>query len=304
VEGSQIKDDLGNTVLLHGVNFPGFCDGAAGSEWGHLYREPDYIHARSWGINVIRLPFAQNFWDTGSYGGRTTKQLIDDQIMYAERNGMYIILDYHGQTPPMNLPTNWNSWLNTWVQIAQRYKSKSNVIFELLNEPRAPLTFQQWAGHAQDGVNAIRNAGADNLVLVGGWNWGNQLTPYINTRINGTNIVYTSHLYWWYTQSLPSTYNELKNTLSSSPYQWNYFVKNNIAPVLVGEFNIFNPFTASQTEINWYANMLTILNEWNMSYTPWAWIEPRGEFPLLQSDWVTPTLSGTMLISAINASAT
>ena len=92
-------------------------------------------------------------------------------------------------------------------------QSYSNVLFELYNEPHPP-SFACWAAGCaitqdntngakynytgvsiQSLVNAVRGAGANNLALVAGINWGFDLSQLGTFPITGTNIVYDSHPY-------------------------------------------------------------------------------------------------------------
>ena len=51
-------------------------------------------------------------------------------------------------------------------------------------------------------VDTVRSAGASNLVLVGGLDWGYDLSQIATYHLNGTNIVYDTHPYD-YTGKLP-----------------------------------------------------------------------------------------------------
>ena len=92
-----------------------------------------------------------------------------------------------------------------WTEVATRYKGDGRVLFELYNEPHdVPWTTWQKGGTTGSGwevvgmqqlYDAVRAAGADNLVIVGGLNWAFDLSGVATNRIAGYNIVYATHPY-------------------------------------------------------------------------------------------------------------
>jgi hypothetical protein len=62
-------------------------------------------------------------------------------------------------------------------------------------------------------VDAVRNSGATNLVLVAGMGWGFNLSQISNYPINGSNIVYDTHPYP-YVGKGPNSWNAAFGTIS------------------------------------------------------------------------------------------
>ncbi|WP_169513384.1 cellulase family glycosylhydrolase [Flexithrix dorotheae] len=73
---------------------------------------------------------------------------IDSLVQYAENNGMYAIINFHDVGNKNNSIDPVNCWLTEfqvgyemdfatefWNKVADRYKNKTHVVFELLNEP-------------------------------------------------------------------------------------------------------------------------------------------------------------------------
>ena len=132
--------------------------------------------------------------------------------------------------------------LDFWESVASLCKSKPWVFFDLFNEPYdehsensvswrqvvrgiSEISPGKWRSHLpntekwqrDDGgwravgynelVEVIRNAGAENLIICSGTDWGYNLSGATFYPVKGDNIVYGTHLYehqaedcehWWY----------------------------------------------------------------------------------------------------------
>ena len=194
-----------------------------------------------WGANTVRLPLSEGFWLKGAPGypctaaqyQSTVKQVVDT-LTALKLNVMLDLqwTDAGGQSGQGGGP--WSmadaDSVVFWQQVAPIYKSYSSVLFEAYNEPH-PGTWACWTGACtmtsdsgysddckcsktftypgvgmQALVNAIRGTGANNLVLVGGMQWGFDLSQLNTYKLTGTNIVYDTHPYYPYTDKLPNTW--------------------------------------------------------------------------------------------------
>src|SRR5262249_52406435 len=118
---------------------------------------------------------------------------IDQAIQWAHQAGLDVILDLHWsdrgdlttQSPAQQRMADTNS-ITFWTDVAGKYKGDGRVLFELYNEPH-DIIWDVWqnGGPSGDGFtvagmqqlyDAVRGAGADNLVIVGGINWAYDLT--------------------------------------------------------------------------------------------------------------------------------
>ncbi len=197
--------------------------------------------ATYWGANTVRLPLSEGFWLNGapSYPctaaqyQNTVKQVVDT-LTALKLNVMLDLqwTDAGGQSGqgggPWAMPD--ADSLAFWQQVAPIYKSYSNVFFEAYNEPH-PGTWACWTGACtmtgdsgysddcqcnksftyqgvgmQAIVDAIRGTGANNLVIVGGMQWGYDLSQLNTYKLSGTNVVYDTHPYYPYNDKLPNTW--------------------------------------------------------------------------------------------------
>ncbi|HEX9090278.1 MAG TPA: cellulase family glycosylhydrolase [Anaerolineales bacterium] len=171
-----------------------------------------------------------------------------------------------------------------WSQVAKVYSGYSNVLFELFNEahPQGPpvpgniwacwqlgcqitgdSSFETWclctenfnyqAVGMQTLVNTVRGAGANNLVLVAGTNWGFDLSQLANYPITGSNIVYDTH---------PYTYPG-KNTPQNWDAAFGYLTKT--VPVMSAEFGEYDCQTTFESQaVNYFDQHM-------MGWAAWAW---------------------------------
>jgi endoglucanase len=85
-----------------------------------------------------------------------------------------------------------------WSALADKYRDEPRVAFGLMNEPH-DLDVHAWAQTAQAAVTAIREAGADNIILLPGtdfaslgafqWNSAPALATVKNPGGDTNNIV-------------------------------------------------------------------------------------------------------------------
>jgi hypothetical protein len=206
--GASIIDDRGGTVILKGLNRPSL-------EWnvkGQYLSPLDIKTMSGWLGNVIRIPLNRNSWKAsapretiGSY-----KQIVDAMIYYAIENDMAVILDNHA--PQDYLPA--KDAIEFWKDLAATYCEFGTVLFDLhnecydperanknqLNTPFTQAELNQWRDGYQMLLNAVRQAGANNICLVGGLDYAYRL-EFVNKDFcvketpNGNGIVYCSHLY-------------------------------------------------------------------------------------------------------------
>src|SRR6266566_2849965 len=214
-----------------------------------------------------------------------------------------------GGGAPWDMPD--NDSVTFWSQVAKAYSGYSNVLFELFNEahPQGPEipgnvwpcwqqgcqvtneteyetydnlkhTYSYQAVGMQALVNAVRGAGAKNLVLVAGTNWGFDLSQLGTYPITGSNIVYDTH---------PYTY-QGKNTTAEWDTAFGYLTST--VPVMSAEFGQYDGQSGFENQA------VSYFNQHMMGWTAWAWYSTGGNYlqetgyPQLVSDY-----NGTPLAS-------
>lgn len=179
---------------LTGINLAGGEFGGFDAKYGYGYvypGEPQIDHFAALGMNVFRVPMR---WERivtqpGSALIEIEMKRIDGVIAAANARGVSVVIDIHnygrfrGQ-PLGSLTVSKADLADLWSRLATRYGSNPKVIFGLMNEP-VHISAADWAGVAQSLIDAIRDRGASNLILVPGANWSGAHSW--TKRINGVS---------------------------------------------------------------------------------------------------------------------
>jgi hypothetical protein len=250
---------------------------------------------KSWGANAVRVPLNEACWNAESYvtaadAGTNYINAIKSYVSLLNANGLVAILDLHWTDGTYTGPSAGCSSAQAtcqkpmpdaaqaipfWSSVAATFKGNDAVIFDLFNEPYASRAdnnnsaegWQCWATGSpctgisypvagmQQMINAVRGAGANNVLMLGGEEYSNDLTGWLQNEPTDPdhNLVASWHSYNF-------------NTCSSQSC-WTSQVGPVIAqvPVVAGEIGE-NDCAGS------YINPLTTwLDSQNTSYLAWAW---------------------------------
>jgi hypothetical protein len=292
VEGNQIKDSDGKVVWLQGVAIPSL-EWSAGGE--HILESIE-VATTKWKANVVRLPVKSNFWNgTGPYqkdGGLQYRQTIDDAINLCATRGAYLVLDLHEYRAPEQ------KHVDFWKAAAEKYKNHPAVILELLNEPH-DIPWEVWQNGGkvtekpkktdaaaenkeslksfesvgmQKLLDTIRGTGAKNIVVVGGLDWGYDLSGILQGHAlhdrGGNGIIYSSHVYPW-----------------KSDWQNKFVAVAAKYPLFLGEVGAdekkldFLPPERQENPATWVPDMLGLIQQHHLNWTAWSFhpkASPRG----------------------------
>ncbi|KAI0347834.1 endoglucanase [Trametopsis cervina] len=169
---------------LGGVNTAGY-DFSVGTDGSFKppYSTPpssQYTHFTAEGVNLYRIPFAWQLM-TPTLGGSIDNSFFstyDATVQAALNSGpkVYVIIDLHnyarwnGQVIAQGGPTN-AQYASIWTQLAQKYGKQQRIIFGIMNEPHDVPSVSTWVDTVQQTVNAIRQAGSQNYLLLPGSSW-------------------------------------------------------------------------------------------------------------------------------------
>ncbi|MBN2534384.1 MAG: cellulase family glycosylhydrolase [Spirochaetales bacterium] len=288
-----------------------------------LNKTPDSIQINEVGVDAYTGETGLNL----DLEGLDSLGVMDAIIEEAGNQGLYIILDNHSRAAGgyMN-ETLWytdscpeSKWISDWVSMANRYRNYSNVIgADLNNEPhgstgsgmKPPASWgykvsgygdTDWRAAAIRCANSVSSANPNLLIIVEGveeypeghgyW-WGGNLKGVADYPISGiSNLVYSPHEYG--SSVHPQTWFSDPNFPNNMFAIWDehfYFIKKqNIAPLLFGEFGITDSAAASpgSTDYVWFTTLMGYVGS-DCSWTFWSWNPNSGDTGgILQSDWVT-----------------
>jgi len=246
--------------------------------------------------------------------GLSPLEVMDKIVAGASARGIKIILDNHRSTPGGGPETNglWytsdfpeSRWISDWQMLVNRYKDEPSVIgVDLRNEPHDSAcwgcgdTALDWRLAAEKAGNAVLAVNPNLLIIVEGvgtyngqstW-WGGNLMGAkdypIRLNIPG-RLVYSPHEYpesvapqpWFndpnYPNNLPAVWDSF----------WGYLVKDQTAPILVGEFGTKYQTTKDR---QWIDSFKNYIQQNGLNWTFWALNPDSGDTGgLLLDDWIS-----------------
>jgi endoglucanase len=135
-----------------------------------------------------------------SEGGYNTQPSLKDKVVdsveAAVNLGLYVIIDWH-----VHLDRNPQAFqkqaLEFFSEMAQRYGSYPNVLYEICNEPNGSDVTWQGAikPYAEAVIAEIRRYDPDNIIIVGTPTWSQDVDIAAMDPLQGNNIMYTLHFY-------------------------------------------------------------------------------------------------------------
>ncbi|HLO28609.1 MAG TPA: glycoside hydrolase family 6 protein [Anaerolineales bacterium] len=198
VSGRFIKDPQGNNVVLRGVSL---VDVAVADTHPRNARQLiDLVtdDANGWYAHVVRLPVYPNAID-GQPGWISNpdnyfNNHLDPAVQECVARQIYCIVDWH-YISDYSSSTIDRATRAFWTYVAPKYANTPNVIFELYNEPINPDNWSTWKATAQPWVDLIRSFAPNNLILIGGPRWSQNLSSAPSQPFTGSNLVYVAHIY-------------------------------------------------------------------------------------------------------------
>jgi hypothetical protein len=256
-----------------------------------------------WYANTVRLPLSESYWLNGQPAQQCTsaqyQSLLKTSIDILTSLHLNVIIDLQwtdaggqaaGGGAAWQMPD--NDSVSFWKQVATIYTGYSNVLFELFNEPHpghwscwaAPCaitndtswvsdcvctqTFTYQSVGMQALVDAVRSTGAANLVLIGGMNWGYDLSQIATYPITGTNVVYDTHPYP-YTEKQPANWDASFGNIS------------NTYAVISAESGEYDCGTSYMSQL------LSYFDAHKIGWIGWSWVSAGSicKYPQLITDY-------------------
>jgi hypothetical protein len=265
-------------------------------------------------VNAVRVPLNEDCWNGNSdvnsaYSGANYINAIKSYVSLLNSNGIVAILDLHWTDGAYTGNSSGCSSAEAmcqkpmpdaagaipfWTSVANTFKGNDAVIFDLFNEPYASRAtgnttsgWQCWENGGscpgisyqvagmQQMVNAVRSTGANNVLMLGGEEYSNDLSSWLQYEPSDPD------------HDLVASWHSYNFNACSSESCWTSQIAPVIAkvPLIAGEIGE-NDCAGS------YINPLTSwLNSQDSSYLAWAWDDFNCS-------------SGPSLISDYNGTAT
>ncbi|RDI22255.1 cellulase family glycosylhydrolase [Lentzea flaviverrucosa] len=254
--GVQLCNQYGNPIQLRGMSTHGI-------QWYHQCSKSQWWDAlvNDWNADFIRVAMyiQEDGYETDP---RKFTDMMHGYIEEATRRGIYVLVDWH-QLSPGDPNYNLSRAKTFFTEIANRHKDKTNIIYDIANEPNG-TSWSRVKSYAEQMIPVIRNIDPDSLIVSGtnGWSTfghsdGDSPSEVLNNRVNATNFMYSFH---FYAQAHKDAYLSVLDQVSSQ------------VPVFVTEFGTqaasgggSNDFTMSQKYIDLMARKKISWANWNFS---------------------------------------
>lgn len=266
VKGNKIVNQKGKAFVIKGVSTHGLS-------WF-----PQYVNKKAfknmrdqWGVNTIRLAMyteGYNGYMTGDANNKKTlKNLIHKGVTYAKELGMYVIIDWHILSDG-NPKTYEKESKAFFKEMAKKYKSYNNVLFEICNEPNN-VDWNTVKSYANQLVKTIRSVNPKAIIIVGTPTWSQDVDLAVASPVKGSNIAYSFHFY------AGTHKQDLRNKLESA-------VKKGL-PVIVTEFGLSDASGNGAIDQKEGNRWLALLNQYKIGRVCWNLSNKAEASALIQS---------------------
>lgn len=184
VAGTQMVDQSGNRVALHGMSFgwhnywPRFYNAGA-VEW----------LSNDWNCTVVRAAMGiepANGYIQDTAGSMAAIKSVVDAAIKAD---IYVIIDWHSHNINLKEATIF------FAEMATLYGKHPHIIYEIFNEPDKE-TWPEVKAYSEELIKTIRKIDPDNIILVGSPAWDQSIHLPAADPIKGfNNLMYTVHFY-------------------------------------------------------------------------------------------------------------
>ena len=188
--GPVIHDSYGDEFIAKGAN----RNGGIRNSWCDDFAADMECFIDLWQFNTVRVvnKMWDSYWQGDIVSDCTPVQDISDLPARVQKYtdlGLVVILDWHAvgdyaTSSASETSENLNEMLDFWRQVADLFKDNNNVWFNIYNEPgdmdnnNRDQRREKWVTMHQEAIRVIRDeVGANNMIVVGGWSWGQDTGP-------------------------------------------------------------------------------------------------------------------------------
>ena len=189
VQGSKITSSkTGAPVSLYGISHFWINEGWVGERF---CTEASVNAMCDLGVDVLRVPVGVQEGGGYLHNRDSVRARMNSVVSAAINKGKYVIIDWHSRKATDNEP----EAIAFFKEMAVLYGKCPNVIFEIYNEPVGGETWPKIKGYSERVLAAIRQQGADNLVIAGTPTWSQDVDVASQSPLNDTNVAYALHFY-------------------------------------------------------------------------------------------------------------
>jgi len=185
VQGNRVVDRSGQPIQLRGMSW-------FWSQWSEFYVPKNVdVMVDDWKATVVRA--ALGVENEGGYlqSAQPNVSKVRAVVDRAIERGVYVIIDWHDH----HANEHTAQATTFFKEMATAYGKQPHVIFEIFNEPMG-VAWPAVKTYAEQMIRTIRDAGSENLIIVGTPNWSQDVDIAANDKITSDdNVAYTLHFY-------------------------------------------------------------------------------------------------------------
>lgn len=184
VEGLNLVNEKGSPVVLRGMSFGWH------NWWSDYYTAGtvEWLY-KDWSCSVVRAAMGVEPGNGYIERPEWSTQMVNVVVDAAIKEGIYVVIDWHSHG------INLKEAKVFFTDMATRYGSYPNVIYEIFNEP-VKQSWEEVKSYSEEIITLIRKIDPDNIILVGSPHWDQDIHIVADDPIQGfTNLMYTVHFY-------------------------------------------------------------------------------------------------------------
>ncbi|MGL1934298.1 MAG: cellulase family glycosylhydrolase [Fibrobacterales bacterium] len=260
-----------------GINMGNTLEAKGGEgSWAPAAKEYYFDDYKKAGFTNVRIPIHWGIRiDNNGVIDKSFMNRVEQIVDWSLSRGLVTIINtHHEEWVINNYHGNKHKLIKIWEQIAARFKDKSNLlVFELFNEPRAPMSDADVTDLNHALLSTVRKTNPKRIAIVTGGNWGNWQNLKNADWPNDPNVMASLHYYEPFDFSHEAGYswsntggvwNDLDDILS--------WLKNTKGvPGFVGEFGVNHGKHSKDWNavLKYYETVTAACNKWNAPYSVW-----------------------------------
>ena len=185
VSGTDLVDKNGEKFQLYGMSTHGIA-------WYPKYVSyPTFKTLREdWNTNCVRLAMYtdENLGYCSNGDKEELKELVRSGVEYADRLGMYVIIDWHilnDHDPNVYK----DEAISFFSEMSELYKDHDNILYEICNEPNTTADWGAVKSYAEEVIPVIRGNDGDDVIIVGTPSWCQELDKALADPLDYDNLM-------------------------------------------------------------------------------------------------------------------